>query len=166
MRKLILFLLLFSASMLNSYSQESPKVKHIKLNKKSHYKSAEPEVLKLVNYLFETPIDSKNYTRKEAGEFLIRWMNGTPDYVFVLEDKEINYFNTDADLMLTYMAGLTKFTLQHPTIKDQKQLIIGTMKLVLPYLDQQVDKKNWSNQLWQLNDANLKSRLEGFLYPN
>lgn len=166
MRKLILFLLLFSIGILNAYSQELPKVKHIKLNKKAHYKSAEPEVLKLVNYLFETPIDSKNYIRKEAGEFLIRWMNGTPDYVFVLEDKEINYFNTDADLMLIYMAGLTKFTLEHPTIKDQKQLIIGTMKLVLPYLDQQIDKKSWSNQLWQLNDANLKSRLETFLYPN
>jgi hypothetical protein len=166
MRKLALFLLLFSTSILVSYSQEFPKVKNIKLNKKSHYKSAEPEILKLVNYLFETPINSKNYTRKEAGEFLIRWMNGTPDYVFVLEDKEIKYFNTDADLMLVYMAGLTKFTLQHPTIKDQKKLIIGTMKLVLPYLDQQEDKKNWSNQLWQLNDANLKSRLETFLYPN
>lgn len=166
MRKLILFLLLFSAGIFNSYSQELPKVKHIKLNKKSHYKSAEPEVLKLINYLFETSIDTKNYTRKEAGEFLIRWMNGTPDYVFVLEDKEIKYFNTDADLMLVYMAGLTKFTLKHPTIKDQKELIIGTMKLVLPYLDQQVDKKSWSNQLWQLNDANLKNRLESFLYPN
>lgn len=163
MRKIILFLLFFFTTILNSYSQEFPNLKHIKLNKKSHYKSAEPEILKLVNYLFETPIDPKNYARKEAGEFLVKWMNGTPDYVFVLEDKEIKYFNTDANLMLMYMAGLTQFTLQHPNIKDQKELIIGTMNLLLPYLNEQEDKKSWSALLWQLNDAQLKGKLNDFL---
>ena len=163
MRKIILFLLLFFYTIINSYAQEFPNIKHIKLNKKSHFKNTEPVVLKLVDYLFETPIDPKNYARREAGEFLIKWMNGTSDYVFVLDDKETVYFNTDADLMLMYMTSLTKFMLENKSEKDQKAIVLGTMKLVLPYLNKQEDKKTWSALLWQLNDANLNDKLPEFL---
>lgn len=163
MRKIILFLFLFFSTVIYSYAQEFPNLKHIKLNKKSHFKSAEPEVIKLVNYLFETPIDTKNQSRKEAGEFLIKWMNGTPDYVFVLEDKETVYFNTDADLMLIYMASLTKFMLENKSEKNQNAIILGAMKLALTYLNQQENKKKWSALLWQLNDANLHGKLTTFL---
>lgn len=163
MRKIILFLFLFFSTAIYSYAQEFPNLKNIKLNKKSHFKSAEPEVIKLVNYLFETPIDTKNHSRKEAGEFLIKWMNGTPDYVFVLEDKETVYFNTDADLMLIYMASLTKFMLENKSEKNQNAIILGAMKLALTYLNQQENKKKWSALLWQLNDANLHSKLTTFL---
>ncbi|MBY0543280.1 MAG: hypothetical protein K2P75_07735 [Sphingobacteriaceae bacterium] len=163
MRKIILFLFLFFSTVIYSYAQEFPNLKNIKLNKKSHFKSAEPEVIKLVNYLFETPIDTKNHSRKEAGEFLIKWMNGTPDYVFVLEDKETVYFNTDADLMLIYMASLTKFMLENKSEKNQNAIILGAMKLALTYLNQQENKKKWSALLWQLNDANLHGKLTTFL---
>jgi hypothetical protein len=163
MRKIILFLFLFFSTVIYSYAQEFPNLKNIKLNKKSHFKSAEPEVIKLVNYLFETPIDTKNHSRKEAGEFLIKWMNGTPDYIFVLEDKETAYFNTDADLMLIYMASLTKFMLENKSEKNQNAIILGAMKLALTYLNQQENKKKWSALLWQLNDANLHGKLTTFL---
>lgn len=164
MKKIILFFLLFFTSIYYSYSQELPNLKHIKLNKNAHYKDAEPTALKVTTYLFETPINKKNSSRTEAGQFLIKWMNGTLDYTFFLGEKETNYFNTDSDLMLMYMAGLTKFTLENSTIKDQKELVLGTMRLVLPYLDKQEDKKSWSKELWQLNDANQKGKLEEFLY--
>lgn len=163
MRKIVIFLVLFFSTLPYAYTQEFTKLKHIKLNKKSHYKSAEPEILKLVNYLFETPIDKKNYARKEAGEFLVKWMNGTPDYVFVLEDKETLYFNTDADLMLIYMSSLTKFMLENKSEKNQNAIVLGSMQLALSYLNKQEDKKAWSALLWQLNDANLNGRLSTFL---
>lgn len=163
MRKIILFLLLFFSTIIYSYAQEFPNLKQIKLNKKSHFKSAEPEVIKLVNYLFETPIDAKNHSRKEAGEFLIKWMNGTPDYTFILQDTETVYFNTDANLMLIYMASLTKYMLENKSEKDQKVIVLGAMKLALSYLNQQENKKTWSALLWQLNDANLHGKLNAFL---
>ena len=90
-------------------------------------------------------------------------MNGTSDYVFVLDDKETVYFNTDADLMLMYMTSLTKFMWENKSEKDQKAIVLGTMKLVLPYLNKQEDKKTWSALLWQLNDANLNDKLPKFL---
>ena len=159
MKKIILFFLL-TISLSYSYAQELPNLKHIKLNKTSHFKDTEPIVLKVVSYLFETPIDRKNKARTDAGQFLIKWMNGTPEYTFYLEEKETNYFDTDSDLMLMYMAGLTKFTLENKSVKDRKALVLGTMRITLPYLNNQENKKSWSKDLWQLNEANQKGKLE------
>lgn len=163
MKKTILFLCLSFAGFY-SYSQELPNLKHINLSKKAQIKGSEPLVLKVTEYLFNTPIDKKNDSRREAGQFLIKWMNNTREYTFYLEETETDFFNTDSDLMLMYMTGLTKFTLENPTIKDQRTLILGAMRLTLPYLNQQSDKKSWSKELWQLNDANQRGKLEEFLF--
>ena len=166
MKKKLLFFLLFFAGVQCLRAQELPNLKHVKLNKKVHFKETEQLILKVVTYLFETPISKKNKSRAEAGQFLLNWMNGTPDFTFYLEDKETSFFNTDSDLILMYMAALTKFTLENRTIKDQQSIILGTMRIVLPYLNQQEDKKSWSALLWQLNDANQKGKLLDFLDKN
>ena len=165
MRKGLLLIFLL-CSILSSFAQVVPNFKQIKLNKRVHYKDAEPLVINTITYLFNTPIDEKNKSRSDAGQFLLKWMNGTPDYTFNLGEQETNYFNTDADLMLMYMASLTQFTLANKEIKDQKILVLGAMNIVLPYLNKQEHKKTWSANLWQLTESHQKGRLERFLYPS
>jgi hypothetical protein len=164
MKKITLFFLLFFICITYSYAQELPNLKHVKLNKKSQFRSTEQLTLKVIAYLFETPINKKNKSRTEAGQFLLSWMNGTPDYTFYLEEKETNFFNTDSDLLLMYMASLTKYTVENPSIKDQKSLILGAMSILLPYLNQQEDKKSWSKDLTQLNEAFNAGKLEAYLF--
>lgn len=165
MKKIVLFFIVLILSTCYCFSQDLPNLKHIKLSKSAHFKNSVPIILKVTTYLFETPINKKNTSRTEAGQFLIKWMNGTPDYTFYLEEKETNFFNTDSDLMLMYMAGLTKFSVENKEIKDQKAIVIGAMQLVLSYLSQQENKKSWSAELWQLNEANQKGKLKEYLYP-
>ncbi|MFN0255520.1 hypothetical protein [Pedobacter ureilyticus] len=165
MRKTIfVFFLLLSLQTGLSYGQELPNLKGVKLNKRASYKQAEPTVLKVIDYLFQTPADRRNKSRNDAGQFLVNWMNGTPDYVFYLEEKETHFFNTDSDLLLMYMAALTKFSLAHPAVKEKQEQALGAMNLVLPYLYQQSDKKTWTKELWQLYDASKNDKLKEFLY--
>ncbi|MGF1926185.1 MAG: hypothetical protein ACQUHE_18575 [Bacteroidia bacterium] len=163
MRSIFLFCFCFLFSFSIAFSQELPNLKHVKITKKAHFKEVEPVVLKVTDYLFATPVDHKNDARKEAGQFLIRWMNDTPFDTFILEEKETNFFNTDTELILMYMAGLTKYTLEHKSVTDQKEKILGAMQLVLPYLDKQEDKKSWSKELWQLVDSYKTDKLQLFL---
>ncbi|WP_343531339.1 hypothetical protein [Pedobacter sp.] len=166
MRKTFLFIFLFSCfQATSSFGQELPNLKNIKLNKRASYKHAESTIGKVVDYLFQTPLQKKNKSRNEAGRFLVDWMNGTPDYAFYLEEKETSFFNTNSDFLLMYMAALTKFSLAHPTEKEQRQQALGAMQLVLPYLYEQSDKKNWSKELWQLYDASKNGQLKEYLYP-
>ncbi len=155
---------MFFACITYSFAQELPNLKNVKLNKNSHFKAAEPITVKVIDYLFATPINKKNKSRTEAGQFLLEWMDGTPDYKFFLEEKEMNFFNTDTDLTLLYMASLTKFSLENPTIKDQKVIVLGAMEILLPYLNQQPDKKRWSMDLMALSEAYKQGKLESFLY--
>lgn len=158
---LLSFLLLISTSFV--FAQELPNLKHVKLRKKTHYKDVEPIVIKVTNYLFSTPIDDKNNARREAAQFLMKWMDGTPYEIFLLEDKQTHFFNTDTELMLIYMAGLAKFSLENKGIKDHKERTIGALQLVLPYLDQQTTKETWSKELWQLMDSYKKGKLKEFI---
>ncbi len=163
MKSIILIPFFFFTTVTVASSQELPNLKHVKITKKAHFKEIEPLVLKVTDYLFGTPVNHKNASRKEAGQFLIRWMNDTPFDTFLLEEKETNFFNTDTELMLMYMAALTKFTLENKSITNQKEKIFGAMQLVLPYLDKQENKKSWSKELWQLTDSYKTGKLEGFL---
>lgn len=165
MKKIGLFFFLLLLGMGYAYAQDLPNLKHIKLNKTAHFRNAEAVTIKVVDYLFQTPIERGNKSRIEAGRFLIDWMNGTPDYTFYLEEKETNFFNTDSDLTLMYMASMTKFMLENKSIKDQKAIILGSMGLLLPYLNKQENKKSWSKELWELNDAYQKGKLAEYLYP-
>ena len=163
MKNIMLFSFLLLITISASSAQELPNLKHIKLSKKAHYKEVEPIVLKVTDYLFATPVNHKNTSRKEAGQFLLRWMNDTPFDTFVLEERETNFFNTDTELMLMYMAALTKFALENKSITNQKDKVLGAMQLVLPYLDKQDNKKSWSKELWQLVDSYKTGKLESFL---
>ena len=163
MKRILLLSLFILLTLSTAFSQELPNLKHVKLRKKAHFRDINPLVLKVTDYLFATPVNHKNTSRKEAGQFLIKWMNDNPFDTFILEEKETNFFNTDTELMLMYMAGLTKFTLEHSSIINQKEKILGAMQLVLPYLDKQENKKSWSKELWQLVDSYKKNELEGFL---
>ena len=163
MKNMVLFSFFLLATISVAVAQELPNLKHVKLRKKANYKEVEPVVLKVSDYLFATPVNHKNVSRKEAGQFLLRWMNDTPFDTFVLEEKETNFFNTDTELMLMYMAALTKFTLENKSIINQKEKVFGAMQLVLPYLDKQDNKKSWSKELWQLVDSYKNGNLESFL---
>lgn len=163
MKNIVLLPFFFLTTITLAFSQGLPNLRHIKITKKAHFKELEPTVLKVTDYLFATPVNHKNASRKEAGQFLMRWMNDTPFDTFVLDEKETNFFNTDTELMLMYMAALTKFTLENKSTTSQKEKILGAMQLVLPYLDKQENKKTWSKELWQLVDSYRNGKLEVFL---
>lgn len=163
MKRFLLLNIFLCCFTLATFSQELPDLRHVKLSKKVHYKETEQLVMKVIDYLFNTPIDRKNESRRKAGNFLFDWMNGTPYYVFYLNDNESRFFNTDADLMMMYMAGLAKFTLENKTVENQKEKVKGTYELIIPYLDQQGNKKNWTAELWQLSDAFKRDKLDDFI---
>jgi len=142
MKPIVLFFFFIFSMLTATFSQELPNLKHVKIKKRAHFKEVEPLVLKVIDYLFATPVNHKNNSRKEAGQFLIKWMNDTPFDTFLLEEKQTNFFNTDTELMLMYMAGLTKYTLENKSITNQKEKILGTLQFVLPYLDKQENKKS------------------------
>ena len=77
------------------------------------YKNAEPQVLEVANYLFENPANVAQVKRLNAIQYIINWMQGTPDYTFEISKKATDLTKGNSDLLGLYMAAMTKVVLDN-----------------------------------------------------
>ena len=116
MRKKNLFLsFLFLCSSLIVFSQDFSSLQNVTLEDYEQYKSAEQEVIECCDYLLSNPYDKKDVNRLYAAQFLLKWMEGTPEYTFEINDEAMTLTNGKTELLQIYLAALTKTRL---TIKD------------------------------------------------
>jgi hypothetical protein len=161
MKKLfIFFLLIISAG--TCFAQNLPKFDQYKFDTTSDYKLADSAVLQTANFLLSTPIDQNVPTRIKAGQFVMRWMEGTPDYTFSLEQNAIKYLSGNVDLMLLYMTSMAKYALETKA-NDVKIITINGIKTLLTYVNNPVSNVKKDKNLKKLSDANDKGNLESFL---
>src|SRR3978361_1966855 len=98
MKKILLTLLIVITG-LAAFSQSLPQTDSVTLVTKEDYRAAEPVVLQACNYLLSTPSDQNNPSRLKAGQFIFKWMEGTPDFTFTMGQNILSYIEADLDLM-------------------------------------------------------------------
>jgi hypothetical protein len=161
MKKLLIFFLLI-ISIGTGFAQSLPKFDQYKFNKDSDYKLADSAVLQTANFLLSTPIDQNIPVRLKAGQFVMRWMEGTPDYTFSLEQAPTKYLSGNVHLMLLYMTSMAKYALETRS-SDVKAITINGVKTLLAYVNNPVSNVKKDKNLKKLSDANDKGNLEYFL---
>ncbi|MFI5157279.1 MAG: hypothetical protein ACHQF4_00340 [Sphingobacteriales bacterium] len=161
MKKLIIFFLLI-ASAGTSLAQNLPRFDQYKFRKTSDYKLADSAVLQTANFLLSTPINQNIPTRIKAGQFVMRWMEGTPDYTFSLEQNAIKYLSGNVDMMLLYMTSMAKYALENKS-NDVKVTTINGVKILLAYVNNPANNLKKDKSLKKLSDENDKGNLENFL---
>lgn len=152
---------LFATMMLTSFgfAQQIPNYEEVKLESPADYKAAEPMVLGAANFLFASPNDTSAPDRMKSTQFLIRWMSGTPDFSFGLDES--TQILVDANLLNMYMAALAKYCLENPAnAKDAKLVKVSSWKLVLAYCDDPKNNVKLTRKLKKLSDANKNGTLE------
>ena len=161
MKKLFIFFLLI-ISVGTGFAQTLPKFDQYKFNTTSDYKLADSAVLQTANFLLSTPIDQNIPTRIKAGQFVMRWMEGTPDYTFSLEQNAIKYLSGNVDLMLLYMTSMAKYALETKST-DVKVITINGVKTLLAYVNNPTSNVKKDKNLKKLSDANDRGNLEDLL---
>jgi hypothetical protein len=70
-----------------NFSQSVPNFDEIRLEAKEDFNDvANNAALQASNYLLSTPMDSKNIDRLKSLQYVIKWMTGSPDYSFTLDE--------------------------------------------------------------------------------
>jgi hypothetical protein len=115
--KKIIFIILISLSCTMSFAQNFSELANAELKSKESCKAAESQVLTCANYLFSTPADQAELTRLNAIKFIMKWMEGTPDYTFDLGEKAMKLTNGETDLLSLYMAAMSKAVIENTTGK-------------------------------------------------
>ena len=160
--KRILLVCVFAFVACNVFAQSLPQFDEIKLQKTKDYKLAEPAVVQTADFIISTPIDKNTDTKTIAAQFLMKWMDGTPDFTFTLDENSTRYFLQNNELMMVYVASMAKYaieTKQH----NSKTNTINAIKSLLSYINDPANNVKKTNDLIELSQANQNGQLESFL---
>ena len=157
------FLLLFVILIIGITSFGQSVYNNIKLESTEDFKLAEPSVLKAANYLFTTKYDQEDLERLYAIEFIMKWMGGTPDFTFEVDENFTKPFLSETDLLGLYMSAIAKFALEHKTqASDTKAVNLGAAKMIVDYSNKPSNNLKQTGELKKMATALKKGELEKY----
>lgn len=149
--KKIIFIALIALTSKISFAQNFSELANIELKSKESCKSAESQVLSCANYLFNTPANQAELNRLNALKFIIKWMEATPNYAFVLGEKVMKLTNEDTDLLGLYMAAMSKVVLENTGGKlSSDEIYNQSEKILVKYCAVAENKIKPSKKIKQL----------------
>ncbi|MEL6976944.1 MAG: hypothetical protein AAGL29_16390, partial [Bacteroidota bacterium] len=108
----ILFVtLLLSATLCTSQNFEE--ISKYEFKTTESYESEKGTVLKCANYLFENPANLYELNRLNAQQYIMKWMEGTPEYTFEIGEKAMELTKGNSDLLGLYLAAMSKSVIEH-----------------------------------------------------
>lgn len=112
MKKLTLLIILGLFANL-SFAQDFSKIQNYDFTDEQKYKEAESLVLETTQFLFDTPFDKNDLNRLHATTFILKWMEGTPDHTFNIDNSAVELTKGNNDLFGMYIAGMARVVLEN-----------------------------------------------------
>lgn len=131
--KKIIILLVLALTINISFSQDFSNLENIKLVVKEDYKPAEKQVLESAIYLFNTPYNKNSLNQANSIAFILRWMTGTPDYMFNLDDRSLKLTRGNSDLLGYYMAAMSKTVIESESKLSEDKIYTTAQEILLVY---------------------------------
>lgn len=161
--KIVLLVCAIFFSLVSS-GQTIPDFDMIKLEQAKHYKAAEPFAMQTAVYLLTTPVEKNSDNRLKSVQFLYKWMSGTPDHSFVLQEMAELVGKDNQVIFGLYMAAMVKASLDHKALpKDQKLVKLNAINMVLDYCENKTNNAKMTKQVKKLSEAKAKGELEQML---
>lgn len=137
MKKLILTTTLFCFVALFSYPQESnPKFtvpEDYAFVNPEDYANYEPQVIEAIDWYLWRSMAFDAGKRKEASSFFLQWLIGSPSVTVEIQPDVANFFQTNPELMMPFMMGWTKHSLENNSDDNIKGSIAGIEAVVRYY---------------------------------
>ncbi len=158
----ILLVLLLCVTFGNA--QEIPDYDSYILKSEADFELAEPVALQAANFMLTTPIYERQDDKMKSMQFLMKWMDGTPHYKFVIDETFDLLAEDDNAFMGVYLAAQTKFMIENKILSSDIDMVkTGMWQLIACYIENPDHKVNPSASMAELSEANKNGNLEEFL---
>ncbi len=117
---------------INVFAQEFEVPKNYVFSNKEDYAKYEADILKSIDWLTNTPIQTQPEKRKEVNTFVMVWLTGSPNVSVEIKTEIVNFMEPNPDLLMIFMCGWTKYSIE---TKDYKNKIIGNQKGIDAVID-------------------------------
>ncbi len=163
MKKVSLFILACITS-LQVFCQDYSSLQSIQFNTKGDYKKHEAKIAECASYLLQVPLHDKNPNRLYAMQLLLKWMTGTPDYTFHIDESIGKVIKKEEAMLGIYMASMTKFVLEHKDkSKDQNEIKLQAVKTLLNYCRNSSNKVELTKDIKRMIEADDNGQLQQYL---
>ncbi len=166
MKNILIILLLFAWTGINA--QKHSPYANIRLETDKDYSDAQKSVLQAANFILSLPVNKENTSKSEAMHFLVDWMKGTPDYMFPLNEPIAKISNENPELLIIFMACMTRYVLENPGDKspEENEINYNGFLIFSDYCNEPKNKVEIRGELKNLikarKDGNLKDYLKEF----
>lgn len=159
----VLFSVLFCCLALSAFSQPTSPYSNIPLTSAADYRRAEPQVILASDYVYSCPVDKENINRKNAVSFIMKWMAGTSDYSFGMDETISKIAGGDNDVLSIYFVSLAKYALSKGKGVDREELKYNAYLLLAKYCENTGNNYKPKGEVKKMIDAKNQNKLKEFL---
>ena len=149
----ITILSLFAACAFQLTAQESKLLSKVP-ETKEEFVASEPQVIATVDWIENTPIDQNEEMHKFQYSLLIQWLTNSPTVTLSLNAYVMDYTKKNSDLLMIFMGGWTKYSLQNEYTKDEVPCnLAGLQSMIKVYKTGKLKKDKKMDELVALDTA-------------
>jgi hypothetical protein len=142
------------------FSQPLPDNTHVSFTQASDYKAAESQILQAAIYMLVNPYNKDDLARLNAIQFIMKWVEGTPDYGFTLGSSNTKIFKDKMELLSMYIAAMVRYALENPgSAKDPNAVSLNAMSMVLTYCNNPENNLAMTKPMKKLWEAKEQGQL-------
>lgn len=162
--KFLITMIMLLGCVMPGNAQDYSKLKDIELKGKEDFVKAEDKILECTKYILTTPMDEENTNRFNAMQFMFRWMDGTPDYTFLLDETVGKLAQTSDAMLGVYMACMCRFVLENKDkAKDDNEVKYNSVLMLIDYSKDPTHNVEISGELENLIRAKDEHRLKEYI---
>ncbi len=113
-----------------------------KMTSKTDYQRYEGDVIRTVDWLQATPWTEQPQTRRQATDFLFKWIQDTPTITMEVMPALISLTDKNNKLMATFMGAYAKYAIEHPVYSKEDANLAATRALLAKYRAEPTHKKD------------------------
>lgn len=147
-------------------AQDYTKLDQIKLSDKSDYQKNETLVLECANYILNSQFDllQKDLNHTNAQLFIIKWMGGTPDYMFSIDENVGKATKSNANLLALYLAASVKYVLENKEMaSNENEVKYNSILIFLNYCEDPTKNAKLNGEIKKMIKAKEENTLRDYL---
>jgi len=147
-------------------AQDYSDLEKIKMEDRADFTSNEEMVIQCSDYLLNSAANilDKDENRMNAAKFIMRWMDGTPDYMFNIDEPIGVITRSNPELLGIYLAAMSKYVLEHKDkAEDYDEVKYNTFLTFINYCSNPANKVEQTNEIKELIKAKENNTLVDYL---
>lgn len=161
MKKLFLSIILLCISA-SIFSQDFEVPSNAEFKTKEDYIKHEKDIIKAVDWLINTPVNSQASKRKAVNAYLIKWLTGSPSVSIALSEDIVTFSNC-GDCLIVFMGAWAKYVIETKDKNNQLKGNLSGVQAVIKFYKKNESDLAKSKEVQKYIKLEKKGKLEEFI---